>query len=196
MSYTYIYASIGVFLTLIGFVIYNARDGKINTASWLLWVVGDTLEVGTYFVMTGEDVLKNAVPIAFAIGSCVTFAIALFRRRFGVPDRVDVAVMTVDLTITAGWLKTLYSAAAANIMLVATELLSFIPLYRGVLRGEEKELAAPWLLWAAGDLFFLATVLSLAHTTEEMIYPVVQSIAHILVVVCIAARRMSERTPA
>lgn len=193
MTHTHLLALAGVVLTLIGFVIYNVRDGKINTASWLLWVVGDALEAGTYFVMTGEDLLKNAVPIAFALGSAITFVIAFFRGRFGFPDRMDQAVMTIDIAISLGWWQKAYSAAAANIMLVTTELLSFIPLYRGVLRGEEREHVSPWLFWAAGDILFLATVYSVTHTTEETIYPVVQAVAHVLVVACIGIRFLTVR---
>ena len=101
--------------------------------------------------------------------------------------------MGVDLGISIGWWKHAYSAATANIMLVTTELLSFIPLYRGVLKGEEKEHASPWIFWAAGDLLFLATVLSVSHTMEEVIYPLVQAVAHLLVVGCIVIRISIER---
>lgn len=193
MLQTHWLALAGIIFTIVGFVLYNVRDGRINTASWLLWVIGDALEAGTYFVMTGEDLLKNAVPITFAIGSFITFLIALARRRFGVPDGQDQLVMGVDLGISIGWWKHAYSAATANIMLVTTELLSFIPLYRGVLRGEEKEHVSPWVFWAAGDILFLGTVFSVTHTTEEVIYPLVQAVAHLLVVACIAIRAGIER---
>lgn len=187
-----VFAAIGVAATLLGFVIYNMRHGPINTASWLLWVIGDVLEAGSYFVMTGEDVLKNAVPFAFACGSCITFVIALSLRRFGMPDAKDQAVVGVDLAITAGWWQHYLSATAANIMFVATEVISFIPLYRGVLTGREREHAAPWLLWAAGDAFFLATILSLPYAIEETVYPVSAMAAHFIVVACIAARKAKE----
>jgi len=179
----------GVALTFIAFLIYNSRDGKINTAAWLLWVVGDVLEAGSYFVMTSEDVLKNAVPIAFAVGSAITFINSLVRGRFGVPDGKDQAVIAIDMSITFSWFQRYVDAAAANIMFVATELISFIPLYRGIHTGTETEHAMPFLLWAAADALFLAVVLSLPHTAEERIYPAVAGVAHLLVVACIGLRR-------
>jgi len=196
VAQAHLLAAAGAFFTIIGFIIYNVRDGRINSASWLLWVIGDALEAGTYFVMTGEDLLKNVVPIVFAIGSFLTFFIALIRMRFGYPDRVDQLIMSIDLTITAGWFGKIYSAAMANIMLVATELISFLPLYRGILRGEDKEYASPWVFWAIGDLFFLATVLSLTHRTEEMVYPIVQALAHLVVVVCIVVHAINHQQEA
>ena len=191
----HIFAGVGVILTFAAFFAYNRRDGKINTATWLLWVIGDVLEAGSFFVMTSQDAAKNAVPIAFAVGSCGTFVIALARKRFGVPDGPDRAVIAVDLVITTGWWQQLLTATTANIMFVATEIISFIPLYRGILLGREHEESAPFLLWAAADLAFLATVLSLPHVFEETIYPVVATLAHLLVVVCIAARAGGRRVP-
>ena len=185
----------GVVLTLLGFWAYNAKDGKINTATWLMWVVGDGLEAVSYFVMTGEDFVKNAVPITFAIGSFITFVVALSRRRFGMPDGVDWTVIVADLVITAGWFQRYLNAATANIMFVFTEVVSFFPLYRGVLAGREREYVMPWILWAAGDAFFLATVMSLSHTTEEKIYPIAQMVAHFIVVVCILNKKAGERVP-
>lgn len=193
--HTHLFVAAGVMLTLLAFWDYNARDGKINTASWLLWVIGDVLEAGSYFIMTGQDLLKNAIPIAFAFGSCITFVVALGRRRFGIPDVQDRVIMGVDIAITAGWWQHYLSAVGANIMFVATEVISFIPLYRGILTGREREYALPFVFWALADGLFLAAVFSLSHTWEEMVYPTVALFAHLLVVVCIAVRNKNERVP-
>lgn len=191
----HVFAGVGVIFTFASFWIYNRRDGKINTATWSLWVIGDTLEAGSFFVMTGQDAAKNAIPIAFALGSFATFMVAIAMKRFGLPDGKDRAVMAVDIVITTGWWQQFMTAVTANVLFVSTEIISFIPLYRGILLGKEHEESAPFLLWTAADLAFLATVLSLPHTFEEIVYPIVAALAHLLVVLCIMARKTTSGVP-
>ncbi len=191
----YYFAVGGVVATFIGFVTCNARANKISTASWLLWLVGDAAEAGTFFDMTGEDALKSAVPIMFACGTLTTCLLAFRRNRFDMPDNLDWGVVIVDLAISASWWQKFLTAAQANITLVFTEILSFIPLYRGILTGREREYPMTWVWWTLGDACFLGVILSLIHTQEETIFPIVQMIAHALVLVCLAIRRIREEAP-
>lgn len=167
-----------------------------------MFVGGDALEASSYFVMTTAEIAMNAVPITFAIGSFVVFVLALKRKQFGMPDWKDTTVMGVDGVITVGWLMGKWSAVGANLMAVSTEVISFIPAGRDILKGKERPYIAPWMWWAVADAFFFLAVIShlkleLVSATpqmglddlEKVFYPLVQMIAHFGIVVCIVMRR-------
>lgn len=183
----------GVLLVSLNFIDYNSRDGKVNAATWFIWVLGDAFEAGTFFVATGEDLVKNAVPIAFAIGTTITFGISLWRKRFGWPDVFDRFVVLVDVLIMVGWILGLYNAITATILLVASEGISFIPLNRGVLNGNEQEYIMPWVWCAGADVLFIMVLTRLPGAEIEMTFPVVQLLAHLSIIVCIVIRMQIER---
>lgn len=187
----HIFLAVGVIVGIISFYVYNSKPDNISFATWFLFVLGDTAEAGSFFVMTEAELMKNAIPIMFAVGSALTFVIAIRRRQVGWPSLGDLAVVSVDLLITFGWWKNRLNAAGANIMFVLTEFISFIPVCKDILIGKERPYIAPWLGWAVTDACFYAVVISLPHNKEEVVYPLLQMIAHLGVVACILIRRWS-----
>lgn len=180
-------------LVLVAFLVYNTRGGAISTGTWVILAFGDSLDLASYFQMT-EDWWKSIVPATFALGSLFTLGYGCIRKRFSWPDGTDWFIIVADLGII--WLWSWYESqsgvlsfgareiaapAAANLAFQATAVIAFIPMYRGLLSGRERERPGPWLIWSlAFGLFFVASVYT--HTTiEETVYPLVGLVTHAFV---------------
>jgi len=171
-------------LILAAFLLYNRGDSKISTGTWVILALGDGLDFGSYFDMTGQDLLKNVVPFCFALGSVLTFLYALNRHRFTLPDRTDSVVIGLDLVITGLWLCPVFlTSTDANLAYQATTILAFWPMYRGLARGIEKETVLPWALWTLAYVLFLFTHLLSGGQWEEGVFPLVGLITHAIVLV-------------
>ncbi|MES2668520.1 MAG: hypothetical protein V4644_02440 [Patescibacteria group bacterium] len=182
-------------LVLAAFVAYNLKSQMISTGTWIILAFGDSLDLASYFEMT-EEWWKSIVPATFAIGSIITFMISCIRKRFAWPDRVDWCIVLIDLSIIVMWSwYEMHSAtlnlgshelappAAANLALQATALIAFIPMYRALLSGKEREHLGPWLLWTLAFVLFSASSIVTFATIEEIAYPVVGLLTHALVVI-------------
>ncbi len=172
----------GVLLIAVAFYLYNRSDDKIDTGTWVILAVGDSLDFGSYFLMTGQDWLKNAIPFAFAVGSIMTFANAVRKRRFSFPDAPDIFIILIDLLIMVWWLYYgSMTSTEANLAYQFTTVLAFLPMYRSLAKRKLTEKVAPWALWtSAYVLFFLVHALS-DGSWEEGVYPVVGMLTHVLV---------------
>jgi hypothetical protein len=184
-------------IVLAAFVVYNLKDAKINTGTWIILAFGDFLDLASYFEMT-EDWWKSIVPASFAVGSILTFGIGYMRKRFSWPDRFDWCVIFIDLLIIGVW--TWYEAntatmdlgshelappAVANLALQATAIVAFIPMYRALLSGKEREQSLPWILWTIAFVLFSTSSLFNLDTIEEVVYPIVGLLTHGLVIVLV-----------
>ncbi|MES2931168.1 MAG: hypothetical protein V4682_00530 [Patescibacteria group bacterium] len=180
-------------LVLVAFAVYNLKDAKISTGTWIILAFGDSLDLASYFEMTDEW-WKSIVPAAFALGSILTFGIGCIRRRFSWPDGYDWFIVLLDVAIIGvwSWSETrgmpfsigsyeFAPPAAANLALQATAVIAFIPMYRGLLTGREREHALPWVLWTSAFVLFCISSVSTFSTVEEVAYPVVGLLTHALV---------------
>lgn len=170
---------IAVALLLSAFWLYNRNGSKINTGTWVILAVGDSLDFASYSLMT-ETWWKDMVPASFALASIITFGYALARKRFAWPDPFDWFIVIADLLITAIWVLFM-TATEANLLYQATSLIAFVPLYRGLLRGTEKETSLPWLLWSFSFLFFFISVMLQLEKWEEIVFPLVGLGTHFVV---------------
>lgn len=169
-------------LILVAFLLYNRGGGHINTGTWVILAIGDSLDFGSYFDMTGQDLLKNVVPFFFAVGSVLTFSYAFWKRRFTFPDKIDITVILLDLAIMVAWFRMeSVTSTEANLAYQATTILAFIPMYRGLMRGSEKETVAPWALWTLAYVLFILTHSLSNGPWEEGVYPIVGLITHAIV---------------
>lgn len=190
---THLYACAGVLVAIVGFQAYISKPDDISFATWFMFVFGDALEATSYMTMTSAAVTMNAIPITFAIGSFIVFVLALKKRQFGLPDWKDWSVTGIDVGISVGWMMGKWGAVGANLAAVSTEVISFIPACRDILKGKERPYIAPWFWWALADGFFFLAVISQPHNREDVFYPLLQMLAHFGVVACILIRRRAER---
>jgi len=194
-------------VTILAFWIYNQKEDSINTGTWIILAVGDSLELASYFDMTGQDVWKSLLPGVFACGSIYTFIKACYQKRFCWPDNTDKVIICVDLGITFLWawsesndvalLHSITNSAAANLGFQATTFLAFIPLYRGIVNGNEEEGILPWFLNMGAFVLFAISSILTYDDYVEIAYPIVNVLTHGAVILCIfvATNRYRRQNP-
>lgn len=185
--------ALGIFagvVQLLGYWVYNKRSaGKINTGSWSIWVIGGTVDLVSYFVLTAGDWVVNILPIVCTLAAIGTFCYALVRRRFGWPDKIDWLFVGVDGVITVVWFFT--NVVVANLLYQVSTVLSFIPMYRGQISGREKEQPLPWLIWTLAYALLVASVSLRSQRWEEMMYPLTHVVVCLVVVLISLVKQKS-----
>ena len=165
---------------LVGYWVYNRGAGKnINTGSWSIWAFAGVIDFASFFALTGDWVV-SILPAACALAAIGTFCYAIVRKCFSWPDKVDWLFVGVDVAITVVWIYT--SAVLANLLYQASAFLSFVPMYRGLLSGKEKERLLPWLIWTVAYVLLTASVSLRLERWEELAYPVTHAALHAAVV--------------
>ncbi len=161
-------------LQIYGYIFYARKTilGHIkpNTASWGLWAFGAVLESGSYIFATG-DWAKNILPAACALSAIAFFFLALYKGHFRKLDSFEYLIITLDLIAILIWWYT-ESALYANIYIVLTAVISFIPIFRHAWKNPEQEDAGPWFIWTWA--YALLTVIVILNFTiwQELIFPV------------------------
>jgi len=175
---------------LLGYWLYHKKaGGKVNTGSWLIWALGGSVDLASYFVLSGGDWIINILPIVCTLAALSTFVFCLVQRRFGWPDKTDWLFVGVDGVVTVVWYFT--NAVTANLLYQVSTVLSFIPMYRGQLSGREKEEPLPWLVWALAYTLLIASVSLRSGRWEELMYPITHVIVHLLVVLFALVKKQS-----
>ncbi len=178
---------------LVGYWVYQRGAGeKINTGSWSIWALGGAIDFVSYFVLTGGDWVVNFLPAVCGLAAFGIFVSAIVHKRFSRPDRIDWAFMGADGVITVVWYFT--NVALANLLYQVSNVLSFVPLCRGVLSGREKEKLLPWLIWTLAYILLTIAVFMRLKRWEELAYPVSHVIIHLIVaIIVIVQLRRSAR---
>lgn len=168
---------------LLGYIIYSKYTifGKIrpNAASWSIWAFGAVLESLSYIYLTG-DVLKNILPIVCAISAVLFFVICTVGGYFKRPSNFEISIIIVDIAIIIVWFIT-KSPLYANILLILTAVISFIPLIINVYKNPTYENSFPWFIWTLAYGLQTVVVLFRFEKAEDLIYPVVFFVLHIIV---------------
>lgn len=168
---------------LIGYIVYakHVVFGSIrpNAASWSVWAFGAVIESVSYIYLT-NDILKNVLPMACAVSAVLMFVMCLFRGHFSKISRFEASIVATDIAITIVWAFT-GSPLIANILLVVTAVVSFIPIIMSVYKDPRYELAAPWFIWTTAYVLQSAVVIARFEKYEDLIYPLVFAALHIVV---------------
>lgn len=202
-------------LIFVGFWLYNRGNHKISTGTWFILASGEFLDLGSYWDMVGgdfaqlmsqildanilalrfewsavgEEWVKSIVPAAFAIGTIATFVVAVVRRRFAWPDANDWFIIILDALITWYWVAT-DAVTTTNLLFQCTTIMAFIPMYRALHSGEDKETFWPWALWTLAYAGFLGTALmSFGNEPAELAYPTVGLLTHFIVICYVLRKR-------
>ena len=156
-------------IQLVGYWVYNKGAGeKINTGSWSIWALAGIVDLVSYVAVTGDWVV-NILPAVCAVAAIGTFCYAITHKRFSWPDKVDWLFVGVDGVITIIWIFT--NAVFANLLYQVSAVLSFLPMYRGQIRGTEKEKPLPWLIWTLAYTLLTASVFLRLERWENLAYP-------------------------
>ena len=177
-------------MQLVGYFLYwkSSRSGETNSnpVSWLIWTYGSLISLGTYSQMTG-DWVKSLLPIACAV-ACVFICFQVFRQNgLGKLDRFDYVVLGLDLVVTVVWY--FVGPMPANLLDQGSTIVSFFPLIRGMVKGINKEAQAPWLIWTIAYLLLGVTVVMRYDKWEDLAYPVVCAVMHMIIWVIALIKR-------
>ena len=176
---------------LIGYWVYGkGANGKINTGSWSIWALGGIIDLVSFFAITGDWVV-NILPAVCALGSIGTFCYAIKRRRFSWPDKVDCMFVGVDGMITVVWFFT--NAVLANLLYQVSTILSFVPMWRGLIAEREKEEPLPWLIWMFAYSLLTVSVSLRLKRWEELAYPLRYGVLCFIVVLIVTIKQQKSR---
>ncbi|MEK7552248.1 MAG: hypothetical protein AAB534_02415 [Patescibacteria group bacterium] len=152
-----------------------------NAASWSIWAFGAVLESISYIFLTG-DILKNVLPIVCAISAVLFFLLCLKRGHFEKITRFEKIIVIADIAIIIIWFLT-KSPFYANLLFVITAIISFVPIIVNVYKNPTYENAFPWFIWTTAYALQTIVVVGRFEKAEDLIYPVVFFILHIIVAV-------------
>jgi hypothetical protein len=171
-------------LQLVAFGLYNKQvfqgTSTPNTATWTLWAFLTVLNASSYAAMTA-DLAKSILPIASALAGLGTFSYALFAGKFRRIDPWDWLVLSIGIVSGLVWWW-YQSATYANLIVVGAVVVSFVPLYRGLLKNPALEKALPWYVWTTA--YVVLTVVGILRWKgqyQDLVYPVSMLFLHLAV---------------
>lgn len=177
-------ASIGVIagvLQIFGYYEYwkHVYKGSIkpDTASWSIWTFGALLEAVTY-IYVSQDLIKSILPIICTICALAFFIYALVTKHFSKLNTFEIALLVGDIFISIIWYLT-SDALLANILLVVTAIISFIPIIIHSYTNPENEDSVPWVIWSIAYFCMCITVMLRWSGWGSIIYPLIFLFLHI-----------------
>ncbi|HLP43913.1 MAG TPA: hypothetical protein VK145_01385 [Candidatus Nanoarchaeia archaeon] len=170
-------------LQILGYWIYfvKIREKRVrpNTASWSIWAFGAVLESVSYVFVTG-DWVKNLLPVACALCAVLLFLYCVRYGHFEKLSQLDRILVMVDLVIILIWWLS-KSPIYANILLVITAVVSFLPIIRSTWINPRNENASPWFFWTSAYCLLTILVMLRWEKWEDLVYPVTFAILHALI---------------
>lgn len=172
-------------LQVVGYIFYvkkiNLGRIKPNTASWSIWAFGAVLESSSYVFVTG-DWVKNILPIACAVSAIVIFIYCFRHGHFEKPTKFEWSLVFLDCVAVFIWWW--YSSAVyANLFLVLTAVISFIPIFLHIWKDNMVEDAKPWFIWTLAYAVLALVVMLRWEKWEDLVYPAIFVILHIVVAI-------------
>ncbi len=172
-------------LQLIGYVSYvkKINIGRVvpNTASWSIWAFGAVLESSSYALATG-DWVKNILPVVCAASAIAIFFYCLRLGHFHRLSRFEWFLVLIDCAAIFIWWW-YGSAIYANLFLVLTAFISFVPIVAHAWRDPMVEDSLPWFIWTVAYATLSVVVLLRWEKWEDLVYPLVFVVLHLMVAV-------------
>lgn len=195
MSFPVFSITLGVIaglLQVVGYFFYvkkiNIGRVRPNTASWSIWAFGAVLESTSYIFATG-DWVKNILPIACALSAVFIFLYCLYYGHFSKITRFEWFLVVLDcIAIFIWWYYS--SAVYANLYLVLTAVISFIPIIWHVWKDTMAEDALPWFVWTGAYTLLAVVVFLRWEKWEDLVYPAVFALLHLIIGVLALDRRV------
>lgn len=167
---------------LLGYVLYLRVTKEANSSSWFIWTIAAVVELVSYYQMTNGDLGKNILPAVCAVACVFTFFFLLFRKGFGWPEPFDWVILALDVLITIRWACS-SDPVEANLLYQFTTLISFAPIIKDQLTEVHPERPLAWFVWTIAYTLFLVSIWLELGTWEELAFPIVGIVTHLVVFV-------------
>jgi hypothetical protein len=152
---------------------------KPNTASWSIWAFSAVLESVNYIAVT-QDWVKSLLPTACALSAILLFIYCLHRGHFKPLSRFDWSIVILDnIAILVWWFY--QSAEYANLLLILSGVVSFVPIIREAYRDPKSEDATAWYWWSLAYFCLVLTVLLRFEEWIDIAYPLSFLALHFIV---------------
>ena len=149
-----------------------------NEATWILWFVISLFNCLTYFDMN-RDITLTFLP-AISTASCMVTAFAFFYKgSLSKLDFLDNIALVIGLIAAFVWFR-YQSAEYSNLIIQPSIVISFIPTYRGVIKGNTEKNSLPWIIWSAAYVVQIILVfLTWDGNSLRFVYPINCLILHL-----------------
>ena len=172
---------LGGLINVVGFIVYNKKiiSGlvKPNMATWILFSFLSVLNVASYLVIT-QDLVKGLLPLTSTMATLSVLIIAVVKGQFSKLNVYDNLALLIGGMSGLAWLI-FKSAGMANLILQISIIISFIPTYRGIVKGNNTEKIFPWLTWTASYAIMALVVVLKNGQGIDYVYPLVVGILHL-----------------
>ncbi|MBU1179372.1 hypothetical protein KJ885_00320 [Patescibacteria group bacterium] len=168
-------------IQITAFILYNKgtlkKQNHPNASTWFLWAVLSTLNCVTYFIMS-DDFFKSFISIVSSTACVATFFIALKTGRFSKLGKLDYVIGVIGLCAIGVWWA-YRSATFGNLILQICLIISFIPIYYGLIKNDGNEKPLPWFLWTIAYSVAMAVVfLRWQGQLQDLAYPFFGILGH------------------
>lgn len=155
-----------------------------NMATWILFSFLSVLNLTSYLVIT-QDIIKSLLPLVSTIATLSVLVVAVAKGKFSKLNTWDTLALIIGGISGLAWLI-FKSAGVANLILQISIIISFIPTYRGIIKGSNVERIFPWLVWTASYVLMAVVVVFKNGQGIEYVYPLVVGSLHLGVgVLCV-----------
>lgn len=196
---------IAAVLQVTGYTVYYklsvAGHIKPNAASWLIWFYGNAIVCISYLSI-GSFSLADLLPVVCAISNIVLVVALWFKRFFGPIEPYEKRVIASDLIITMLWLFLEYSnvgsvversltipvALLIHLLLMASAVVSFIPVIKDTVSDKCAEDKRPWIIWSLAYIVWFFAELS-SGASWNLVYPIVYLVLHSSVFLILIAKK-------
>ena len=180
----------GVFI-FAGYIVYDKEiflgRCKPNVISWSLWTMTTVLNLASYLAMTG-DIFKASLSIVSSFFCLLTLIFALAKREYKPLQIFEWLTLVIGVLAVFVWWR-YQSSLYANMIVQFAIVVAFMPTYRSIWNNPTNECVFPWLIFTVAYMLLVGTVLSRWNgQPEDLVYPILGSALHLLVVILIIAR--------
>lgn len=130
-----------------------------NPATWFIWFVVTIMNAITYYHTVGEDIFKFMITAIVACNVSLIFAYSIWRGKLTKLGKIDGTCLFLAISVGVFW-QTTGNNVITNLLLQVILMISFFPTISGLLWGDGREKAPPWLLATVAYTFLALAIIT------------------------------------
>lgn len=167
-------------LHAVGFGVYlrqtKKEDSVPNFVTWGVWAFVALIGVFT-FKAIAKDVVVTFQFFVSSAACLFIFSYALVKGKFSIPGKMELVCLLIGIGAAIAW-KVFDHPVLANMLILLSVLISFIPTYLGVKNDPFKEGWLAWMIWTAAYLLTTINVVIKQEKLPVIVMPIILLAAH------------------